>query len=254
VTTSQSVSFEELRERVQRAHRGALIRTFALSFATVAIAATVLAFTLRELKHANDQLTLVNNQISAANVAREGAESKLKTAQDALKSADDRVTALQNQVAQLEAELTRSKQLLTEALNLGRYIYKIDWGELKRMFVENGPAVEVLEVVERLKDKVHWGMSNTPSGGYNSPGFAKLVLEQLHRIPADTNLDSLQRDEGPPNAGDIVVYESGYSLFYFQDHEKRKFVVGMTPLGIVSLNYDFGIKRTAVLRTGFPPR
>jgi hypothetical protein len=67
-------------------------------------------------------------------------------------------------------------------------------------------------------------MSNTPEGGYNSPGFAQLIWQELGRAPAFTDLP---RDAGEPRP-----------------------VVGMTPFGIAALNYDFGVARVAVLRTG----
>ena len=255
VPTSQPVTFNELTRRIEQGHRKALVRTFVLSFMTVAIAAVFLVFILRELERANQQLETVNNQISVANAAVEKAQTELKTAQDALQAAVGRATTLQDQVVALEAQLATSKKALAEALDLGKYVYKLDWRELKMMYVENGPAVEVLDVIQHLKDQVHWGMSNTQAGGYNSPGFAKLILQKLRRLPADADLASLpSQDPGPPNAGDVVVYESGYYLFYFRDHEKREFVVGMTPFGVASLNYDFGVKRTAILRTGFPPK
>ena len=34
----------------------------------------------------------------------------------------------------------------------------------------------------------------------------------------------------------------------------RESVTGMTPFGVLVLNYDFGVKRVAVLRTGISPR
>ena len=40
-------------------------------------------------------------------------------------------------------------------------------------------------------------------------------------------------------------------MFYFRDRAGTEFVVGMTPIGILALLYEFGPRRLAVLRTGF---
>jgi len=109
----------------------------------------------------------------------------------------------------------------------------------------------VLEVIEQRRQDVHWGMANTPEGGYNSPGFARLVWQQLGRQPA---FEQLPRDNADPHPGDIVIYESGYHLYFFRDYQQNPFVVGMTPFGITALNYDFGVKRVAVLHTGLETR
>jgi hypothetical protein len=175
-------------------------------------------------------------------------------AEQRLAGAQHQIEAAKAQVGELEAQLAEAKQALANALDLGKHIYTLDWGELKMMYLENGPAVQVLEKVEDLKDHVRWGLANTPEGGYTSPGFAQLILQQLHRLPPEGDLSQLPRDNGPPQPGDVVVYASGYNLFYFRDHERREFVIGMTPFGVASLNYDFGVERVGVLRSGFPPR
>jgi len=254
----QSESFEQLSKRIEQGQRKALVRTFVLAFATVAIAAIFLVFTLNKLEDAHQQLTKVTNQVAATSALHfaaqrdlEKAQRDLKAAQDALKSEADRAAALQNQVTALQAQLATLMKQLAEALDLGKHVYKLEWGGLKEMATTIGAAVNVLDVIEQLKSQVHWGMSNTPAGGYNSPGFAKLVLQRLNKLPADGNLDSLPHNPGAPVVGDIVVYEGGYHLFYFKDHAQKEFVIGMTPFGVLSLNYDFG-KRVMILRTGYP--
>lgn len=218
----QQASFELLRDRIEQSHRRSLLRTVLLSVATVTVAAGFLVFTLRTLS-------------------------------DAERHAHEEIAAAQAQVGELEAQLAQAKQALANALDLGKHIYTLDWGELKMMYVENGPAVQVLDRIEQLKDGVRWGLANTPEGGYTSAGFAQLILQQLDRLPQHGNLTQLPRDDGPPQPGDVVVYDGGYNLFYFRDHERREFVIGMTPFGVASLNYDFGVKRDGVRRSGFPP-
>jgi hypothetical protein len=249
----QPIDFDQLSLRIEQGHRKTLFRTILLGFTTVAVAAAVLVFTLNAIWDADQKLYRVNQAIEAADAAKEKAQADLKLAQDKVVSLQARVTELNTQVTQSQAQIKALSKQLAEALNLQKQVYNLNWSDLKMMYVDNGSASEILGVIQNLKDHVHWGMSNTAAGGYNSPGFAKLVLQQLHRIPADGELGSLPRDNEPPRVGDIVVYDSGYHLFYFRDHEKREFVIGMTPFGVVSLNYDFDTGRAGVLRTGFTP-
>ncbi|WP_026872532.1 hypothetical protein [Inquilinus limosus] len=261
MAVAQQSSYQQLRDRIEEGHRRSLLRTVVLSIATVAVAGLMLFITLRALDQANQKLDSANRQLDevtrevrAAIAKADEAQAELTEAQTNLRSTADQTTALQAQVAALEKQLAAAQQALDEAFDLSRQVYKFDWGELKLMYMENGPAVEVLDVVQRFLGQLRWGLANTKEGGYTSPGFAKLVLQQLHRLPPNADLASLPRDDGAPNPGDIVIYASGYHLFYFRDHERRQFVVGMTPYGITALNYDFGVKRIGVLRSGFPPR
>jgi hypothetical protein len=273
VTTAPSPSYAQLSDRIERGHRRSLLRTIVLSIAVLAVAAGLLFVTLQALERANRQLDGANQQIASADrelqaVTRKIAttsagvavvQAGLATVQISLQAATQRAAALQAQVAtqqtqlaEKQAQLAAAQTALADALDLGKQVYTLNWGELKLMYVENGPAVEVLEAVQQMKDQLRWGLANTREGGYTSPGFARLVLQQLRRLPPDGELSALPRDDGLPQPGDVVLYDSGYALFYFRDHERREFVIGMTPFGVASLNYDFGVKRTGVLRSGFP--
>ena len=204
MANTASVNFDHLSARIEQGQRKAVIRTIVLSISTVAVAALFLVLTLREIEDARQQLSTVNSQISAANAAKQSAQAALKTTQDDLKSAEARATLLTQQVSTLDAKLNGAqkaladlqkalaelKKALADALDLGKYVYKLNWGEMKMMFVEFGSAAPILEVIANLKERTHWGMSNTHAGGYNSPGFATLIMQQLHKLPADGSLGS----------------------------------------------------------------
>jgi hypothetical protein len=277
VTNEQLLSFDRLSAHVEQQQKKAQFRTLALSFATIGIAGLFLLYTFRQIESAQQQLNAVNSQIAGANAQREQAQASLKTAQEGLQAAQVRAAALARQVESLQGQLAESQKALAdsqrelaetkqelakaekelaEALDLEQYIYHLNWGDLKSMYMEFGaPAMRILEVIDQLKDKVHWDRANDPSqAAYNSPGFAALVLQRLNRLPTNGNLAALARDTGTPNVGDIVVYEGGYHLFYFRDRSNTEFVVGMTPYGVTALNYDFGGKITGVLRTGLLTR
>jgi hypothetical protein len=264
-----------LDRRIERAHRTALVRTVVLSVAVVAAAAAFLSFIVQQAERANTRLQELNTQIDTAKTAAAAADARVATAnaqaaraaervasaeaahakaEAELKTAQDQTAKLQQQITELEGKLAASQKALAEALDLQKNVYKLNWDELKMMAAESGAAAQLLEKIFGQKDRVRWGMSNTPAGGYNSPGFATLILQQVNRLPAGRSLNELPRGDGPPRLGDVVVYESGYSLFFFRDHLRREFVIGMTPLGVLALNYDFGSRRVAVLRTGLSNR
>jgi hypothetical protein len=253
-----NATLDDLQHRISRGQRAAIVRTAVLSFGIVAVAALFLWFTLRELSKAQTELAAVETRIAEATAAQKAAEDTRDTAErqraeaeGKLKDAQAAVSQLTGQVADLQKQTGDLQARLKAVLDLDRYAYKLDWRDLKRIAAASGNAYQVLEVIERQRQDVHWGMSNTPAGGYNSPGFARLVWEELGRQPP---FDQLPRDTGEPRPGDIVVYESGYNMFFFRDYEQKPFVVGMTPFGVTALNYDFGVKPVAVLRTGLERR
>jgi hypothetical protein len=72
------------------------------------------------------------------------------------------------------------------------------------------------------------------------------VLQNLGLRPAS----ELPSDSSDPRPGDLVVYQSGYTMFFFRDPADVEFVVGMTPFGVTALLYDFGLPVQRVIRTG----
>jgi hypothetical protein len=282
---------ESLDLRIARANRTALVRTAVLCVAVIVAAAAFLWFIVRQaeeasaqlqglktqietaskaaaaaddrVKEANTQAARATERVTAAEAARTKTEAELKAAQEALKSAADQAAAaaaqaakLQQQITDLEAKLAESQKALADAIDLQKHVYKFNWDELKMMSAESSGAAYLLEKLMSQKDRVHWGMSNTQAGGYNSPGFATLILQQLNRLPAGRSVSELPRADGPPHLGDVVMYASGYAMFFFRDHtrEKKEFVIGMTPRGVLALNYDFGSRQVAVYRTGLSNR
>jgi hypothetical protein len=285
MTTS---GLEPLDLRIERAHRTALVRTVVLSVAVVVAAAAFLWFITNQAERANARLHDLNAQIetakmaaatadarvaaanaqanqaaqrvAAAEAARAKAEAELKTAQDArakaeaeLKTAQEQLAAAVDQTAKLRQQISELEAKLKSAFDLQKHVYKLNWDELKMIAADNAGAAGLLERLMQ-KNKTPWDMSNTDARGYNSPGFATLILRQMNLLPAGRAIADLPRREGAPHPGDVVLYDGGFALFYFRDHQRREFVIGMTPSGVLALNYDFGVRRGAVLNTGLSPR
>jgi cell wall-associated NlpC family hydrolase len=263
----ENAPLEDLLHRVSRGQRVAVLRTAVISFAIVAVAAVFLWFTLQKLSDAQTRLATVEEHIEkavaaqmAAEEARDAAETQRATAEEVkavaekaridaegrLAEAQANVAQLTTQVAALNDQIGDLQLKLKEALNLEKHIYQLNWDDLKMIAASSGSAYQVIEVIERLRNDVRWGMSNTTEGGFNSPGFARFVWQKLGRSPP---YEQLPRDRGDPRPGDIVIYKSGYAMYFFLDYDRKPFVVGMTPFGVAALNYDFGVQQEVVLRT-----
>lgn len=249
---AQTLDVADLNRRIELGQRKALWRTIGLSILIVAAAFLVLMLTLREIDGANRQLDAANAELDSVNRQIAGISEARAKAEADLAAALAQSAALKAEVGNLTAQLDEAKKALFDALDLKKHVYKLEWDELKMMYATYGPAAELLGKMMDLKDSTHWDMSNTPEKGYNSPGFATLVLQKMQHLPGGS-LAGLPRDNGKPGVGDIVLYAGGYHMFYFRDHARHEFVVGMTPFGVEALNYDF-TQRSAVIRTGFLPQ
>lgn len=84
----------------------------------------------------------------------------------------------------------------------------------------------------------------SPEDGFDSPSFAAFMLERYGLLPASGideryRLREVLHPVDKPQIGDVVFYERGYTMFYFEDENGVPFVVGMTPLGVLALEPDF---------------
>ena len=87
---------------------------------------------------------------------------------------------------------------------------------------------------------------STPESGFDSPSFATFMINKHSQTKVTVNeryqLWNVLPATNEPEVGDIVFYEHGYAIFYFK-YRNQPFVLGMTPIGLTSLTYDFGPKR-----------
>jgi hypothetical protein len=112
-----------------------------------------------------------------------------------------------------------------------------------RKFLSNfSYQADVLYYIQQLQ------LSNV---GWNLNGFQRLVqlskfyclyLQHFRYVSEDYNADSrpwqILEPVTEPSIGDIVYYEGGYSMFYFEINGEQ-FVIGMTPLGIIAQRINF---------------
>ena len=88
----------------------------------------------------------------------------------------------------------------------------------------------------------------SPEEGFNSPSFMTYLLSNIGTIETiELNTTSLEskfdKVSDDYQAGDIVIYKSGYCMMYFATNnpndEYDSFVFGMTPSGVLALKPDF---------------
>lgn len=147
---------------------------------------------------------------------------KLDSAKAELTLAEEREQALQ---ARMDSAFT----LLEYSVSLGPYAYK--------QLATSHRVAELAHWIFAAKaEKWPWKLGgSSPEEGYDSPGFARAMLYEAGLKP----LHELRLVDEPEN-GDVVVYETGYTMFFFRNFDLGPdFVVGMTPFGIMALRDDF---------------
>jgi Skp family chaperone for outer membrane proteins len=169
------------------------------------------------------------------------------------------VTTLQSDLKRAKAaledtktELEQMRERLHETVEMARFMHKIDLVDLKVIFSRHPRPAQALERILAMKDQgVGWHLGGVdPSQGFDSPSFAAYILKELGVTGVavehgDTLLATSRKlfDKLPPTdhpkVGDLVFYPAGYVLFYFEDQERKPFVIGMTPVGIAALDPDF---------------
>lgn len=212
------------------------------AFATLAITLLLAAGIGGLVLYSWLRLEALSRDIAVQSAALAEAKTKLQAAQQELTQTTAKLQASQD-------ELAKAQQAVAEASNYVKHVHPLDWRNEKLLMTHNPPRlVELLGQAQA--QNLHFGLANTPQGGFTSPGFAEYVLT---RAGAHVAYDQLPLRSGPPHPGDLVRYDAGYTMFYLLDvpPKSEPFVVGMTPIGIASLEVNFGPRLIEVRRTPF---
>ncbi len=191
-------------------------------------------------------------QISAYQQEVATLQTNLKQARTELEDARKQLGDIKSQLDDTRTELEQTRQRLRDTADMARYMHRIDPVDLKVIFSRFPRQARALARIMQLKEQgVGWHLGGQkPSIGFDSPSFATYVLNELHLPggqvqPGDTLLATSRRlfDALPPinrpQVGDLAFYPAGYVLFYFEDKDRKPFVIGMTPSGIAALDPDF---------------
>ncbi len=172
---------------------------------------------------------------------------------------------LKNKIQEMQSQIQFLENSLHEADNFKQSQVNISDTELKRMYSDLNDRNIVnlyMQIKELQYRNIKFALNgSTPDEGFNSPSMVSYILKQ-NGIIDNIVLNSgkltgfLPAASGDLKPGDIIVYEAGYSMFFFSykdrdnNGESKEFCVGMTPFGILELNVDFA-NRINVLRPDY---
>lgn len=214
-----------------------------LVVAVITIAVTVIvSFQIRPLIERKNQL---EREVKTLEETIDKQKFEISIHEDDIKNLDERKDNLQRLLEDLEARLL-------QATNFERSSKDIDLLDLKAIESLYPKESLILQEIFSLRDQeVKWQLGGrSPEEGFDSSNFVVYLLRKLNlrggeiqpgESLQETNILLWQnlRAISEPRVGDLVFYPSGYVLFYFKDRNNQPFVIGMTPLGITSLEPNF---------------
>jgi cell wall-associated NlpC family hydrolase len=171
---------------------------------------------------------------------------KINDATTQLTKLQQEQTTLQQQNTTLQKQNANLQGQLKESLVYAKHIYSTDWINMKLTALSNPSQFKLFETVRQLSQQsVTWNAyGSTPEQGFNSPGFASYVLNEMGiSTPHPATSDALRaqfESTSQPQVGDLIFYGGGFVMFYFKANQGHPFCIGMTPVGIVSLEINFG--------------
>lgn len=175
-------------------------------------------------------------------------ETKAKLEKEVVILTKDK-TDLENTIGGLEKHIHELEVRIEETMVFDRNRYQMDWTNAKSLLSVSTSKQErlILDIIGMKMDGVGWKLNGySPEDGFDSPSFAAWLLNknELLRIepPQRYRLPEMLPETENPRIGDLVFYDSGYAMFYFRDRYGHPFCIGMTPLGIVALEINFGPK------------
>jgi hypothetical protein len=223
----------------------------AIAQQTVALNVTTAKLTAAQhvLKESGGQLEIVTRKLDDSQAGLRKAQAALAASRTELDTTSGQLRDTGAKLDDTQKRLAAAEEQLHQSANVVRHIRALDLGDVKAMASRSGRSSRYLmEVAEASQSRqIRWGLVNSIEGGFTSPGFARFILQRTGAPNPD--IDSLPVRQGPPHAGDLIRYASGYALFYFPatyDRAHPEFVIGMTPFGIVSLAPDFGVQRVDI--------
>jgi hypothetical protein len=178
------------------------------------------------------------------------ATRELAVLRDSTELLRDQSVELRDSTVELRTQLEDAERRLIEATNLDRFSHPIDFVDLKLLASRYPAASRALEIILTAREReTPWRLGgDDPATGFDSPGFAAWVLDQMSLLPRETGEGLVPASRAlanrlpsvpTPRAGDLAIYPGGYVLFWFTDQRDEPFVIGMTPSGVTALDADF---------------
>lgn len=261
---SSEERFESLSKNIEEYEKRARRRTWISTLAALFFGLLLLGYALWQIQVYGQKLTDVQQQLSDTSNELGLAITNLQGSQEQLNQADTDLDAVQakldqtakdleNTRAELDetkAELEATTEELRKRSDFLAYSIEIDSSVIKDLASEYPAQADLLNFVLTLQQRriLFNGDGFSERDGFNSPNFTVYVMERCGLITPGYGAESgpqsmLQVIDDPAelSIGDIVFDElgSGYSMFYFESIAGEKFLIGMTPAGILAVTPDF---------------
>jgi hypothetical protein len=258
-------SVGEIESAIARHRRQVLVVTIAVTIALIALSVGLLFYTARQLTDMNAQLAVVDQnlqqakrELNSAVAQKVAAEADAQAAETQRNDALAKLNAAQDDVEALNEQVTSLQEQLRESTNFEQHIHPLTWDAVKELYGISDRQARLLERIFEFTDQgshpMRFSTANDPSVGFTSPGFARYILDELGIVPASAPWDDIRGqfppDPAQPKNGDIIIYEAGYTMFYFETpYSHETFVIGMTPAGVIALDPEFGPAKVEIIST-----
>jgi hypothetical protein len=267
MTAELSQHSRDLDARIHNYQRRGMIGTvlvtlvlFLVGIVVVYVMTTRLAATYRQLTEteqalatAKQQLDQAGQDLAAVTAQKQAADAALSAAQAEIARLSDTKLQLQKEVTELNEQADNAVKQVQQSTEYKQHLHPLDWTMAKELYSVSDRVAGLLEAIlsysKQGSDKpLKFSLANDLEKGFTSPGFARFILQKQAGEQAE--LSSLPVQTGAPQNGDIIRYDGGYAMFYFENpYSHDNFVVGMTPLGIVAVDRKFGPKELGILRS-----
>lgn len=260
---SPEEQLESLSRRIEERERLSRRRAWLLTGIPILFAALFLAYTIWQIAQAQTKLAATNDQLALVEEDYAGLQTQVPQAQTALAAAQTEIVRANDSLATATAQVGEAMSELNRVQAFSEYACRIDEAVLKEY--SSGETLQT-QVLLFLLDSLYMDIPWNPGGfsefdGFDSPNFALYVLQKFGLaspdiLPGIRPWEFLHTASAPEN-GDIIYYESGYTMFYYKlpveygGTDMRECVIGMTPLRVKSLDMKFA-RQIGVLKVPYP--
>jgi hypothetical protein len=268
---------ESLSKKIEERERLSRRRAWLLTGIPIVFALLFLVYTIWQIAQAEAKLATTANQLAAVEMDYSDLQTQVPQAQTALANARAEVSQANSSLATSTSQLaTAAVQLATATAQIGDAMSelnrvqafaelgcRIDETVLKEYTSNFTVQAEALLYLQEIQYRdVPWNPGGfSEEEGFDSPNFALFVLQKFNLAsldyPPGTRPWEFLPTTSVPENGDLIYYESGYTMFYYKlpieygSSEMQECVIGMTPLRIRSLKMDFA-KQLGILKVPYP--
>ena len=176
------------------------------------------------------------------------AQNKVAELADEMQTLENTISNLNEKIILKNDSLAEMKRGYELAINYKDKRFHFDFKRDKELFSRYPKQTNMITEMRRMIDanEIKWHLGgNSPEQGFDSPSFAAYIINKYSKTNVSAGerykLKELLPTITKPKVGDVVFYEQGYAMIYFE-YRNQPFVVGMTPIGLASLTLKFGPK------------